>query len=105
MPTIIVNDLSGKTHEVEMSTGSSLMEELREAGFESVLAICGGSLACGTCHVHVDPAFLDKLPPQSEDEKDLLELSEHLTSESRLSCQIPVTDDLNNMVISLVDVQ
>ena len=104
MPTIIVNDLSGKSHEVEMSGGSSLMEELREAGFESVLAICGGALACGTCHVHVAPEFLDKLPPQSDDEKDLLELSEHLTSKSRLSCQIPVTDDLNNMVISLVDV-
>ncbi|MEM8936351.1 MAG: 2Fe-2S iron-sulfur cluster-binding protein [Pseudomonadota bacterium] len=104
MPTITVNDLLGNRQEIEVSVGSSLMEALRDANFEDVLALCGGSLSCATCHVHIDRAFVDKLPAQSQDERDLLELSDSVTAESRLSCQIPMTEELDQMTVSLVKV-
>ena len=62
-----------------------------------LLALCGGCCSCATCHVHVDPAFKDKLPPMSEDENDLLDSSEHRIASSRLSCQVPLTPELDGI--------
>ncbi len=69
----------------------SLMETLRNASFDELLALCGGCCSCATCHVHVDDATLAKLPPMSADENDLLDSSEHRDANSRLSCQIQVS--------------
>ena len=105
MPRVIVKDLSGKTSEVDMPNGISLMEGLRKSGFDDVLALCGGSLSCATCHVHIDPAFASKLPPQTQDESDLLEYSEAVSDQSRLSCQIPLSEELENLTVTLVHVE
>src|SRR3546814_17444700 len=81
------------------------MEAIRDNGFDELLALCGGCCSCATCHVHVDPAFLDQLPAMSEDENDLLESSDHRATNSRLSCQLPFTDQLDglNMTIATDD--
>lgn len=82
-------------------TGISLMENLRSHGFDDILAICGGCCACGTCHVYVDPAFADRLPPVSGEEKDRLLESEWYTEQSRLSCQLEISDALDGLRITI----
>lgn len=81
--------------------GLSLMEALRGDGFDEVLALCGGCCSCATCHIHVDDATLAKLVPMTEDENDLLDSSDHRTANSRLSCQVPVSDALDGAVITI----
>jgi len=76
-------------------------EAIRDNGFDELLALCGGCCSCATCHVHVDPAFKDKLPPMSEDEDDLLESSDHRVETSRLSCQIEFTAELDGLKVKI----
>ena len=101
MPKINVIDRSGASTEVEADNGLSLMEIIRDDGFDELLALCGGCCSCATCHVHVDPAFADKLPAMSEDEDDLLESSDHRNETSRLSCQIEFTSDLDGLKVQI----
>lgn len=101
MPSIVVTDRSGETSEVEVTTSASVMEILRDAGFDDLLALCGGCCSCATCHVYVDPAFSAKLPPLGEDESDLLESSEHRTEASRLSCQLPWSPELDRLAVTI----
>jgi 2Fe-2S ferredoxin len=90
MTRIIVTTRESAEMELEGKTGHSVMEVIREAGLDELLALCGGCCSCATCHVHVDAEFLDQLPPMSQDEDDLLESSDHRTARSRLSCQLQV---------------
>lgn len=90
MPTITIVTRDGRETEVRAVAGVSVMEVIRENGFDELLALCGGCCSCATCHVHVDPEDFDLLPPISGDEDDLLNSSDHRTGYSRLSCQLPV---------------
>ncbi|WP_260924267.1 2Fe-2S iron-sulfur cluster-binding protein [Novosphingobium sp. 9] len=101
MPQITVVDQSGAESQIEATVGHTLMETIRDAGFDELLALCGGCCSCATCHVFVDPAFLDKLPAMSEDEDDLLDSSDARNETSRLSCQIPVTDALDGCRVTI----
>lgn len=101
MPTIHVTIRSGEERTVEASSGRSLMENLRDGGIDEILALCGGNCSCATCHVHVADAWFDKLPPMSADEDDLLDSSDARQTNSRLSCQIPVTDALDGLVVAV----
>lgn len=101
MPTIHVTKQSGEEVEVQASTGESLMEALRDAGVEELLAICGGCLSCATCHIYVDESAGVQFPEKTADESMLLESSEYLKPNSRLSCQIPVTDDMEGLKIEV----
>ena len=92
MPKLIVTTRSGETREVEAAAGLSVMEAIRDNGFDELLALCGGCCSCATCHVHVDDAFLALLPPMTADEDDLLDSSDDRDASSRLSCQIPFTE-------------
>ncbi|GAA5049050.1 2Fe-2S iron-sulfur cluster-binding protein [Erythrobacter westpacificensis] len=94
MAEVTVTSRDGVEHALAITEGMSLMETIRDAGLDELLALCGGCCSCATCHVHVDPAFAAKLPPMSEDEDDLLESSEHRDDTSRLSCQIALSDNL-----------
>ena len=76
------------------------MQLARAAGLP-VLGECNGSLACATCHVIVDPAWADRLPPVSDDEEAILDSVFDLTPTSRLSCQIPLSDALDGLRVSL----
>lgn len=101
MPQITVVDQSGSEKVIEAPEGRTLMEVIRDSGFDELLALCGGCCSCATCHVHVDPAYVDKLPAMSEDENDLLDSSDHRNEYSRLSCQIPVTGALDGAKVTI----
>lgn len=101
MPALIVTTRSGEEKTVEGGSGVSVMEAIRDNGFDELLALCGGCCSCATCHVFVDPAFQDKLPAMSEDESDLLDSSEYRNETSRLSCQIMLTDALDGLRVTI----
>ncbi|MBA4164113.1 MAG: ferredoxin [Erythrobacter sp.] len=101
MPKLIVVNRNGDEAVVEVESGLTVMEAIRDNGFDELLALCGGCCSCATCHVHVDPAFLDQLPTMSEDEDDLLESSDHRAPNSRLSCQLPFTDQLDGLKVTI----
>jgi len=101
MPNITVVSQSGEETTIEASTGRTLMEVIRDNGFDELLALCGGCCSCATCHVHIDPSFMDKMPKLSEDESDLLDSSDHRNEYSRLSCQVPVTDALDGLRVTI----
>ena len=101
MPKLIVVDRAGTEKTIDADVGLTLMEAIRDNGFDELLALCGGCCSCATCHVYVDPAFADKLPPMSEDENDLLESSDHRNETSRLSCQVPLTADMDGLKVSI----
>jgi 2Fe-2S ferredoxin len=101
MPKLIIVDHSGTETEVEASVGRTVMEAIRDAGFDDMLALCGGCCSCATCHVHIDPAFASAFPAISADEDDLLDSSDHRDANSRLSCQLPVTDALDGAKITI----
>lgn len=101
MPSINVITRDGTSKAVEAQDGLSLMEAIRDAGFDELLALCGGCCSCATCHVYIDDASLSKLPSMSDDENDLLDSSDHRNGNSRLSCQVPITAELAGMVATI----
>jgi 2Fe-2S ferredoxin len=101
MPNLTVVERNGSSRTVEGDAGVTVMEVIRDNGFDELLALCGGCCSCATCHVFVEAAFADRLPPMSEDENDLLDSSNHRQPYSRLSCQIPMTDDLDGMEVTI----
>lgn len=101
MPQITIVNHAGEASSVDAPLGRSLMEVIRENGFDELLALCGGCCSCATCHVHIDAGFMDKLPEMSEDENDLLDSSDNRNAFSRLSCQIPVTDALDGATVTI----
>ena len=103
MPQLTVVTRQGEERTVEGEVGLSVMEVIRDNGFDELLALCGGCCSCATCHVHVDPAFADKLPAMSEDEDDLLDSSSTRDATSRLSCQIQFTGALDGLTVRIAD--
>ena len=101
MTQIKVVKRDGSEKEFTATEGLSLMEALRDEGFDELLALCGGCCSCATCHVHIDPAFADRLPKMGEDENDLLDSTDHRNETSRLSCQIPVSDALDGLIVTI----
>ena len=101
MPKLIVVNRAGEEKEVDGEAGLSVMEVIRDNGFDELLALCGGCCSCATCHVYVDAAFSDVLPPMSEDENDLLDSSDHRNETSRLSCQVQLTGALDGLRVTI----
>jgi 2Fe-2S ferredoxin len=101
MPQLTVVNRAGEESTISVQDGLTVMEAIRDNGFDELLALCGGCCSCATCHVHVDPAFKDRLPPMSEDEDDLLESSDHRNENSRLGCQVPFTADLDGLKVTI----
>ena len=101
MPKIFVTDRKGNEYEVEATTGFTLMEAIRDENKFELAAICGGMMSCSTCHVYLEQAWLDRLPPQDPDEKQLLEDSAYNQPNSRLSCQIDVTAEMEGMKVTV----
>ena len=99
MPQIHVVDRAGQSRSIEAPVGLTLMEALREAGFDELLALCGGCCSCATCHVQISVPQGVPLPAMSEDEDDLLESSDARVPSSRLSCQISLTDALDGLSV------
>ena len=103
MAQLVVVTRDGTEKVIEGETGLSVMEIIRDAGFDELLALCGGCCACATCHEKVDASFADKLSALSEDENDLLDSSSFRTDESRLSCQLIFTDALDGLRVTIAE--
>ena len=101
MPKLIVVNRAGKETAVDADTGLSVMETIRDNGFDELLALCGGACSCATCHVHIDPDWMKTVGGPGEDEDDLLESSDHRQANSRLSCQIKMTDALDGLRVTI----
>ncbi|MEN2747336.1 ferredoxin [Sphingomonas sp. T9W2] len=94
MPTLTITTHSGDTRTIAADSGASVMRAIRNAGIDEMSALCSGCCSCVTCHVLVDESQLDGRSPMSAGEDDLLDISEHRTARSRLSCQLPSLDGL-----------
>lgn len=101
MPKLIVTSRDGEEREIEAVSGQTVMENIRDNGFDELLALCGGCCSCATCHVQVDPEFFAQLPAMDEDENDLLDSSEHRIETSRLSCQIEMSEALDGLKVTI----
>jgi len=101
VPKLIVTTRAGGESEVTAKSGISLMQALRDGGFDELQALCGGCCSCATCHVYIDPAFAALVPAITEDESDLLDTSDQRTAASRLSCQISLTDALDGLRVTI----
>jgi ferredoxin, 2Fe-2S len=99
MPKLIVVSRDGAEKTVEAENGLSVMEAIRDNGFDELLALCGGCCSCATCHVFVDDAWTATVGGPGEDENDLLDSSDHKQVNSRLSCQIEMSDALDGLKV------
>lgn len=100
---LTITTREGESRDIEAGEGLTLMEAIRDNGFDELLALCGGCCSCATCHVHIDPAFADKLPEMTDDEDDLLDSSDDRDATSRLSCQIPLSAALDGMAVRIAE--
>ena len=101
MPKLTVTNRAGETSDIEVEDGLTVMEAIRDNGFDELLALCGGSCSCATCHIYVDDTAGGALPDMSDDEDDLLESSDHRKENSRLACQVPFTAQLDGMKVTI----
>ena len=100
MAKVFVTDREGEQHELEGEIGWSVMEIIRENNLP-IEAACGGCCACATCHVYVDPEWLTKLPEADDDEGMMLDEAFEVQDNSRLSCQIKYTAELDGIKVKL----
>ncbi|MCC7258554.1 MAG: 2Fe-2S iron-sulfur cluster binding domain-containing protein [Gammaproteobacteria bacterium] len=103
MPTVVFRDRHGVRREVRASSGTTLMEAAVDADIDGIVAECGGACACATCHTYVNDTWLGRLPPMSEMEDAMLDSATARQPNSRLSCQIELTDDLDGIEVSVAD--
>ena len=101
MPTIHVTRRDGRQEAVEARSGQSLKDALKGAGIDEILGLCGGSASCGTCHIHVAEDWLSRLDPVRGNEEELLGYSDWRQPNSRLACQIPFTDALDGIAVTV----
>ena len=101
MTTIYVTDNEGEELEIEGQVGLPIMESLRDLD-NGVLALCGGMCSCATCHCYIEEAWASSLPPREEDEIELLEdLESFREDQSRLTCQIELTEDMDGIRLEI----
>jgi 2Fe-2S ferredoxin len=105
MPKITYVEHSGKTHDVEVAEGLTVMEGAVKNAIPGIDADCGGACACSTCHVYVDPAWAAKLPEKEPMEVDMLDFAYQPNENSRLTCQIKVTKELDGLVVRMPEKQ
>ena len=105
MPKIKYIEYSGKSHVIDVPNGLSVMEGAIQNNISGIDADCGGSMACATCHVYVKEESFNKLPRKEEGEEDMLDLAFEPKKNSRLSCQILVSNELDGLVVDLPEKQ
>ena len=106
MPTVTYVHPDGTNTELEVAPGKRVMQSAIAAGIDGIVAECGGQAMCATCHVYVDPGFADVLPTMSDEEDEMLEdTASPRTEDSRLSCQLVLTEELDGLVVRLPESQ
>ena len=97
--TYITDD--NKNHTIEVQSGLSVMEGAVQNDIPGIDADCGGGMACATCHVYVNDEWFDKLPKKEDGEEDMLDMAFEPQKNSRLSCQIIVSDELDGLTVNI----
>tara|TARA_B100001245_G_scaffold169318_1_gene128342 strand:- start:235 stop:555 length:321 start_codon:yes stop_codon:yes gene_type:complete len=105
MPKITYIESNGKTHTIEVANGLSVMEGAVQNNIPGIDADCGGSMACATCHVYVKEEWFNKLPKKEDGEEDMLDMAFEPKKNSRLSCQLMISDQLDGLVVNLPEKQ
>lgn len=105
MATITYIEFDGTEHKIGAEEGISVMENAIQNGVPGIDADCGGQCSCATCHVYVEKEWLDKVGSRSEMEESMLDLNPESNELSRLSCQIPVTPELDGLIVRLPEFQ
>jgi ferredoxin, 2Fe-2S len=106
MPKVIYVSHTGDRKEIDVPVGTTVMAAALQNGVDGIVAECGGVCMCSTCHVFVDENFLDKLPPADDTEEAVLEIAAiERQPNSRLSCQIKVTADLEGLIVRMPEKQ
>ena len=105
MPKITYIEHNGKSHTIEIANGLSVMEGAVQNNIPGIDADCGGGMACATCHVYVKEEWFNKLPKHEEGEQDMLDVAYEPKKNSRLSCQITVSDEINGLVVTTPEKQ
>ncbi len=105
MPKITYIEHDGKTHTIEVASGLSVMEGAVQNNIPGIDADCGGSMACATCHVYVKEEWFNKLPKKEDGEEDMLDMAFEPKKNSRLSCQLMVSDQIDGLVVNLPEKQ
>ena len=105
MAKITYVEFSGTEHNIDVKPGLSVMEGAVKNNIPGIDADCGGACACATCHVYVDPAWTDKVGKPAAMEESMLDFAENVEPNSRLSCQIKVTDALDGLVVRMPEAQ
>ena len=100
MPKIIITNRDGKKHEIDADPNFTLMEAIRDKGFD-IEASCGGCCACATCHVYIDEKWKTRVTKLNDDEESMLDLAFDVRDNSRLSCQIELSDELDGLEIEI----
>jgi 2Fe-2S ferredoxin len=101
MAKITYIEHSGKQHVLELAVGTSVMQGAVSNNVRGIIAECGGACTCATCHVYVDAAWLDRLPAKAEGEAAMLEAVCDPQPNSRLSCQLTISDALDGLIVRL----
>jgi 2Fe-2S ferredoxin len=105
VPKITFIEFDGTAHEVDVPAGGSVMEAAVNNSVPGIDADCGGACACATCHVFVGEQWLDKVGSRSDMEQSMLDFAENVRNNSRLSCQIPLTEELDGLVVNMPEAQ
>ncbi|MGA1024821.1 MAG: 2Fe-2S ferredoxin [Rhodobacteraceae bacterium] len=106
MAKITYVEFNGTQHVVDVANGLTVMEGARDNNIPGIEADCGGACACSTCHVYVDPAWVDKLPAKDDMEEDMLDFAFQPDAQrSRLTCQLKVSDALDGLVVHMPEKQ
>jgi 2Fe-2S ferredoxin len=101
MGKIVVTDRAGETHDVDIEAGDNIMDPLRELD-NGIEALCGGMCSCATCHIFLEPKWFEKIEAPQDDELELLEETECFRKgESRLSCQVKFSEELEGMTFTI----
>jgi len=101
MPKITYIEHSGKSHEIEVANGLTVMEGAVQNNIPGIDADCGGSCACATCHIYINKEWFNKLPKKENAEEDMLDMAFEPNKLSRLSCQITVSDKIDGLVVKM----
>ena len=105
MPKITFNDFQGNSKTIEVDNGLSVMEGAIQKDIPGIDADCGGAMACATCHVYVEDKWVDKIPKPEDAENDMIDMAFEPKKNSRLSCQIIVSDELDGLEVTTPEKQ
>ena len=103
MPKVTYIESGGKQHVVDLQPGDSVMQGAVTNGVSGIAAICGGACSCATCHVYIDEAWRSRTGARNDLEESMLEMADDVQPNSRLACQIKMTEELDGLVVHIPD--